>query len=88
MAHQDIAALAGICAEIDAELTALGQRASSLTDYAWKHRYPAEPDEPDRAEAESALALAREVYVAIISRLPGDVHPEPPANSSQPVSGV
>ena len=29
---------------------------------AWKFRYPGETDEPDRAEAEEALAVARNTY--------------------------
>ena len=31
------------------------------------------PEEPDRDEAEAALTLAREVYDAILSRLPDEV---------------
>lgn len=71
----DLAALGGQCAAIDASLTALGQQAARLTDYAWKHRYPGEPSEPAREEAESALKLAREVYEAVLLRLPDDVRP-------------
>ena len=50
-------------------------RAGVLTEYAWKFRYPGEPDEPPRREAEDALALAREVFEAIIARLPAEVRP-------------
>ncbi len=46
-----------------------------LTGYAWRFRYPGEPEEPPVAEAREALALAREVYEAVISRLPQDVRP-------------
>ena len=46
-----------------------------LTEYAWKYRYPGEPAEPDEAEARQALALAREVYDAILARLPAEVRP-------------
>ncbi|MGH7432208.1 MAG: HEPN domain-containing protein [Candidatus Methylomirabilales bacterium] len=59
----------------DPSLRALADGAGRLTEYAWKFRYPGEPDEPPREEAEEALALAREVYDAILSRLPEDVRP-------------
>lgn len=45
-------------------------RAASLTQYAWKFRYPGEPQEPSVEEAEQAIALAREVYEAVVLRLP------------------
>ena len=45
-------------------------RAASLTQYAWKFRYPGESQEPSVEEAEQAIALAREVYQAIVLRLP------------------
>jgi hypothetical protein len=48
-------------------------RAASLTQYAWRFRYPGEPQEPSVEEAERAIALAREAYQAVVSRLP----PEP-----------
>jgi hypothetical protein len=47
----------------------------SLTEYAWKFRYPGEPELPPLDEAEAALALAQEVYEAILSRLPPEVRP-------------
>lgn len=71
----DLAALGRLCAQIDEGLAPLGQRAARLTDYAWKYRYPGEPEEPSREEAESALALAREVYDAVLGRLPRDAWP-------------
>ena len=45
-------------------------RAAALTQYAWKFRYPGEPEEPLRQEAEFSIALAREVFDAIVSLLP------------------
>lgn len=71
----DLAALGGACAEIDGRFTPLARRAARLTDYAWKYRYPGEPEEPLREEAASALELAREVYEAVLERLPADVRP-------------
>ena len=63
------------CSQVDRSLEALLRRAAPLTEYAWKFRYPGQPDEPSLAEAKAALVLAREVYDAIIERLPSDTHP-------------
>lgn len=63
------------CVEIDATLQAFVDRAVPLTKYAWKYRYPGEPEEPTRDEADGALALAREVYEAILACLPEEVRP-------------
>lgn len=82
----DLSALGRQCAEIEPTLAAIGQRAATLTVYVWKYRYPGEPDEPPREEAESALALAREVYAAILERLPADVHPPARPSSSGSVT--
>lgn len=49
-------------AELVAETRGWFVRAAELTDYAWKFRYPGEPEEPPREEAEQALTLARKVY--------------------------
>ena len=46
-----------------------------LTDYVWKFRYPGEPEEPDLEEAQEALSLARQVYEAVIAKLPDEVKP-------------
>lgn len=63
------------CAAVDPTLESLLRRAARLTEYAWRFRYPGEPEEPSEDEAREALALAREVHEAIISRLPEDAHP-------------
>lgn len=57
---------------IDPTLRALVDRAVPLTEYAWKFRYPGEPEEPSRHEAEEAFSIAREVYEAVVARLPED----------------
>ncbi len=62
------------CCQIDEGLEPLLRRAAPLTEYAWKFRYPGESAEPDAEEAASALAMAREVFTAIMKRLPSDVH--------------
>jgi HEPN domain-containing protein len=66
------------CLEIDQTLKPIIDRTVPLTEYAWKFRYPGVPDEPEEpsvAEAQEALARAREVYEAVLSRLPAEVRP-------------
>lgn len=63
------------CGEVDASLKPLLQRAARLTEYAWKFRYPGEPEEPSLEEAEEALAIARQVYEAVLARLPEETRP-------------
>jgi len=63
------------CLEIDVTLKPLVDRAVPLTEYAWRFRYPGEPEEPSVTEAQIALALAREVCEAILNRLPEEVRP-------------
>jgi HEPN domain-containing protein len=63
------------CVRIDASLAALAEQAEDLTPFAWIFRYPGVPEEPEREEAEAALALAREVYEAVLARLPDEVRP-------------
>ncbi|HEV7213819.1 MAG TPA: HEPN domain-containing protein [Chloroflexota bacterium] len=63
------------CVEIDASLQTLLGQAAALTEYAWAFRYPGDPEEPTLQEAEDALAIGREVYKAILARLPAEVHP-------------
>lgn len=60
---------------LDPAFRAFVDRAATMTDYAWQFRYPGEPEEPSRDEAEEALALAREIYDAILTRLPEEVRP-------------
>ena len=67
--------IGGLCAEVDRTLEPLLRRAAVLTDFAWKYRYPGEPESPTREEAEAALALARAVYDAVLARLPEEVRP-------------
>jgi HEPN domain-containing protein len=71
----DLRELFGACCGADPSLVSLGERAEGLTPYAWVFRYPGESEEPTREEAENALALAREVYAAILTRLPEDARP-------------
>ena len=63
------------CLTIDPSLRPFVDRAVPLTEYAWKFRYPGEPEEPTHQEAEEALAIAREVFDVILARLPNEVRP-------------
>ena len=67
--------LGRICLRLDSSLQTVVERAVPLTEYAWKFRYPGEPDEPSREEAEEALRIAREVFEAVAKRLPEDLRP-------------
>jgi HEPN domain-containing protein len=59
--------------EVASDLTDIMHRAASLTAYAWRFRYPGEPEPASPGEVEVALALAREVLDAILARLPDEV---------------
>lgn len=63
------------CAQLEPTLGPTVQAAARLTEYAWKFRYPGEPAEPTREETEEALSLARDVYEAVLRRLPEEVRP-------------
>jgi HEPN domain-containing protein len=64
------------CVVLDPALEGLLRRAAGLTEYAWRFRYPGDPEEPSDAEASEALCLAQTVYEAVLSRLPEEVNPE------------
>ena len=49
------------------DLRNLVDRVSLLSEYAWKFRYPGEVDSPALAEAEGALALAREAHATVVA---------------------
>ena len=58
------------CVAVDATLEPLLRRAATLTEYAWKFRYPGDPEDPSDQETGEALALANAVYGALMSLLP------------------
>lgn len=63
------------CVALVPTLEGLLRRAAGLTEYAWKFRYPGDPDDPSDTEAAEALNLAQAVYDAVISRLPEQANP-------------
>jgi HEPN domain-containing protein len=63
------------CLDVDSTLRELIDCAVPLTEYAWKFRYPGDPEEPSFDEAKEALQIAREVYEAVLGLLPADVRP-------------
>jgi len=61
------------CAGIEASIEPLLRKAAVLTEYAWRFRYPGEAAEPEMAEADEAVSLARAVYEAILDHLPDEI---------------
>ena len=63
------------CLRSDSSLRPLVDRAVPLTEYAWKFRYPGEYVGATQDEAERALGIAREMFGAVLARLPEDARP-------------
>ena len=63
------------CLQVDSTLRDLVDRAVPLTEYAWKFRYPGEPEGPAPVEAEEAFGVARDVFAAVLARLPVETRP-------------
>jgi HEPN domain-containing protein len=63
------------CLLVDSTLRDLVDRAVPLTEYAWKFRYPGEPEGPAPMEAEEAFGVARDVFAAVLARLPVEARP-------------
>lgn len=61
------------CLRLDETLVDLIDRAAPLTEYAWKFRYPGEPEQPTKEEAEEARATARDVFGAVLARPPQEL---------------
>ena len=71
----DLAEIGQQCVALDATLEPVCRRAERLTAFAWIFRYPGDADEPPGEEVVEALGWAREVYGAVVVRLPADVRP-------------
>ena len=63
------------CVTLDKILELVLRRAAILTEYAWRFRYPGDPEKPTIEETDTALALARDVYDAVVTRLPEAARP-------------
>jgi HEPN domain-containing protein len=61
------------CVSVDSALRVAVDRAVPLSEYAWKFRYPGAPYEPTAEEAQEAIAIARAVVEAVLSRLPPEL---------------
>ena len=59
------------CLRVDSTLRDLVDRAVPLTEYAWKFRYPGEPEGPAPVEADEAFVVARDVFAAILANTAG-----------------
>jgi len=71
----DLAAIGGLCATADPSLESLCKRADNLSVFAWAFRYPGDPEEPPSSEVAEAIEIAREVFEAMLARLPTEVRP-------------
>jgi hypothetical protein len=71
----DLAEIGQQCVGVDPSLEAVCRSAEGLTAFAWVFRYPGEPEEPPVEDAAGALAVARDVYGTVLSRLPVAVRP-------------
>jgi HEPN domain-containing protein len=67
--------IGGQCLAIDPSLRTVIDQAVPLGEYAWKFRYPGGPPQAAPDEVAEALANARGVFEAAVSRLPFDARP-------------
>ncbi len=66
----DLVELGGECVAIDATLEPHLRGTASLTEYAWRYRYPGEPFEPEESEVREALDRAGAVVALVLERVP------------------
>lgn len=71
----DLGVLGGECVTIDSTLDTVSNSVVHLSGYAVEARYPGPWVKPTVAEAQEATRLAREMFDAVISRLPDEVKP-------------
>jgi HEPN domain-containing protein len=71
----DLAEIGLQCARLDVSFEAVCRRAERLTVFAWIFRYPGDVQEPPVEEVSDALALAREVYDSVLTRVPAEARP-------------
>jgi HEPN domain-containing protein len=71
----DLRVLGEACVIIDATLEDVSISVAQISGYAFETRYPGSRADPTVAEAQEAIKLAREMYDAVITRLPDEVKP-------------
>jgi HEPN domain len=83
----DLTELGGACVELDPSLEMVLRRAATLTEYAWRYRYPGEPNAPEEQRHERrwlwpVSSLARS-WAGSPPRH-GDDHRQPPGGDRHP----
>jgi HEPN domain-containing protein len=71
----DLGVLGAECAVIDPTLNAVSSLVAPVSGYAVESRYPGPWGEPTLTEAQEAIKLARDMYDAVLARLPKEVMP-------------
>jgi HEPN domain-containing protein len=69
----DLAELGEQCVKIDSTLDHVSSQVAPISGYSEQSRYPGGWEEPSPDEAREALNLAREMFDAILSRLPAEI---------------
>ena len=79
----DVEELVNAAKELDASFAAWLEDAATLTPLATAYRYPSEGDplDPPPAEFAEALSAASRIFAHVLSRIPAEVHPHPPAKN-------
>lgn len=62
--------LGELCTRVEPSLASAVGKATPLTEYAARFRYPGAPYEPDRAEANESISVARDFIDCILAKLP------------------
>lgn len=71
----DLDELGRACLELDADLRDSMRLVPTLTVFAWEFRYPGDTQVPTMHEVREYLAIADQLYTAILARLPQACHP-------------
>jgi HEPN domain-containing protein len=71
----DLSELGAKCEAIDATLGPVSNSVAKFSRYAIATRYPGPWGAPTVEEAQDAIRLAREMYDAVVARLPNEVKP-------------
>jgi len=71
----DVRSLVMAAASVEPSFSSWLRVGEKLTPYIAEFRYPAEADEPTRAEFDEALCSAQALYEFVLSLLPKEAHP-------------